>query len=360
MPRLIAATLNRELLRNWAAIVFLLWFILLSARFSVYLAQAATGQLPADVVFTLSGLKSIGFAVFVLPVSLFIALLLVMGRWNQSLESVALAASGFSPSAWLRVLWPTLLLVTLLSLVLSLFVAPYTTSLGYSLRSQASQAVVSKLWQAGRFVSLRNGQLLLFADTASADGQTLEGVFVQTAKDNVQTLLSAARARRQTGTRSGAQFVVLESGYRYDGKPGRADYRVLHFERYAVRIDTGTAKTPFKWDAVSSRKLWHSDQPAASAELQQRLSWPLSVLVLVAVGIILGRYMPGKSRYGSLMVGLLVFVLYFNLLGLARGWMVKGSLSPAVGLWWVHAVPVLLALLIDRLQARWWYRGARG
>ena len=352
MPRVIAAALNREVLSYWLAILLILWFVLLSARFSLYLAQAVTGQLPASAVLILAGLKSIGFAVFVMPLALFIALLMVLGRWNRDRESVALAASGLGVVDYLRLLWPTLVLVTLLVFILTLFIVPETTRYGYQLRHQVSEAAVSKLWAAGRFVSLRNGELLLFADTRSEDGNTLNNVFVQTMHDKKQILLSAQQAVRYTDEKSGDRFIVLQHGYRYDGLPGTVNYRVLKFDQYGVRMDSPGAAAPFKWDAVTSRTLFNSSEPAAKAELQERLSRPLSVVILVIAGTWLGRYIPGRGRYAGLFAGVLIFILYFNLLGVARTWVAKGESFAGVGLWWVHLVPLASVWLVDQWQQR--------
>lgn len=358
MPSVISASLNREVIRHWAAIVLILWFVLLSARFSLYLAQAVTGQLPAETVFILAGLKSIGFAVFVMPLALFIALLMVQGRWNHDRESVVLAASGFPVSGYLRVLWPGLLLITLLVFVLTLYVVPETTRQGYLLRHQANQAAESKLWMAGRFVSLRNGELLLFADSLSAEDGRLNKVFLQAAGNQSQVLFTAEHAIRQTDSSSGDRFIVLQNGYRYDGLPGTADYRVLNFNQYGVRIDMPGKDAPFKWDAVASRVLWGNHDTAASAELQQRLSRPLSVIVLVVSAVWLGRYTPDRGRYTGLFAGVLIFILYFNLLGISRTWVVKGVIPAWMGLWWVHLVPLVCVWLINKWQFRGWSRKA--
>lgn len=357
MPRVISASLNREVIRQWVAIVLILWFVLLSARFSLYLAQAVTGQLPAETVFILAGLKSIGFAVFVMPLALFIALLMVLGRWNHDRESVALAASGFPVSGYLRVLWPGLLLVTLLVFVLTLYVVPETARQGYLLRYQANQAVESKLWLAGRFVSLRNGELLLFADSLSAEDGRLNTVFIQAAGKS-QVLFTAAHAIRQTDSHSGDRFIVLQNGYRYDGLPGTADYRVMNFNQYGVRIDSPAQDVPFKWDAVTSQALWRKHDLTASAELQARLSRPLSVIVLVISAVWLGRFMPGRGRYTGLFTGVLIFILYFNLLGIARAWVAQGIIPVWIGLWWAHLVPLACVWLINKWQFRDWSRKA--
>ena len=67
MSSVLRRYLSLELLQYWLVITLVLWLILVAARFSLYLGQAASGQLPAAVVLWLLGLKSVAFFVFLLP-----------------------------------------------------------------------------------------------------------------------------------------------------------------------------------------------------------------------------------------------------------------------------------------------------
>ncbi len=352
MPRAIARYLGRELLQHWLVVTLVLWLILVSARFSLYLGQAASGRLPADMVVTLLALKSVGFVVFLLPLSLFLALLLVLGRWNRDLETAALAASGFGPAAFYRVMLVPVLVVALLTGVLTLFVVPKTAHTGYALRAEASQSMDSQALSAGRFVELRGGELLLFGDRVGADGQSLEQVFVQAGHDRYRRLVSAARAVQRVDAASGDRFVVLEDGYRYDGEPGRADYRILRFDEYGVRVQTAAVTPDFKWDAVPTVELWDADDPQARAELQHRLSRPLAALLLPLVAVPLARYRPGAGRYGSLVAGVLFFIVYFNLQATVRLWVAKGQLPVWPGMGWAHLLPLATVALLAGVE-RW-------
>ena len=58
----------------------------------------------------------------------------------------------------------------------------------------------------------------------------------------------------------------------------------------------------------------------------------------------LSRAQPRTGRYGRIAIGLLVFIIYLNMLSAAKAWIEQGTLSPSFGLWWVHAGVLLLAL----------------
>jgi lipopolysaccharide export system permease protein len=70
----------------------------------------------------------------------------------------------------------------------------------------------------------------------------------------------------------------------------------------------------------------------------------------------LSRSQPRQGRYARLGVGLLVFIIYFNLLSAGQAWLEKGTLPLAAGLWWVHALMLLLALALLASQNGWYRR----
>jgi lipopolysaccharide export system permease protein len=67
----------------------------------------------------------------------------------------------------------------------------------------------------------------------------------------------------------------------------------------------------------------------------------------------LSRSQPRQGRYGRLAVGLLVFIIYFNLLSAGKAWIEKGSMPVAAGLWWVHALMLMFAFGLLSVQNGW-------
>ena len=345
--------LSLELMQYWLVITLVLWLILVAARFSLYLGQAASGELPATAVLWLLGLKSVAFFVFLLPLTLFLALLWLFGRLNRDYESLAMAASGVGPLLLYQAVLLPVLVVTLLVIVLSWYLVPHTAQQGYQLRSQAEQRVDLGALPVGRFHQLRGGRWLLFAQRAGREAGTLEAVFVYDLDPaGAKVLVAESAAIEQAGAR-GEQFLVLRNGHRYDGVPGRADYRVLDYEEYGFRIHTASAQASKKWDAVDTHRLWNDPDPQARAEWQMRLARPVSVLVLSLIAVPLARFRPACSRFYPLWLGVLVFTLYFNLLVTGQLWLEQGRLPAWLGLWWVHALMIGLTAGWMGLT-RWW------
>ncbi len=85
--------------------------------------------------------------------------------------------------------------------------------------------------------------------------------------------------------------------------------------------------------------------------MQWRLSVPISVMVLLVLSVPLGSMSQRQSKHSGMVVAVLVYLIYYNLLGTARAWVEQGSIPPQIGLWWVHLLPLLLAfMLLNRVQ----------
>ena len=67
---------------------------------------------------------------------------------------------------------------------------------------------------------------------------------------------------------------------------------------------------------------------------------------------------PRAGRYGKLVLGILAYLVYSNLLALAQAWVAKGYVSPLVGLWWVHGLALVAALWLIGRRFGWHMRRA--
>lgn len=345
MLRVIDRYLLKEVLLNWVAATLVLWLIVVSNRLARYLSEAAAGDLPAGVIFTLLGLKSIDYLVVLLPLTLYLGVLLGLGRLYKDSEMAALGACGVGPAQLYRPLIGLALLVGVMIAGLTLFVVPNTAALGYEMRARAQGANDLSVITAGRFHESADGKMVFYAERVSPDHEHLEQLFVRNDKDGVQSLLTAKRAHPARDISTGDRFLVMEEGYRYQGFPGDEVFRILQFSRYGMRLESVEILNPnIKHDAIPSAELWGSQDRHDIAELQWRLSLPIAAVCLVLMAVPLSRTTPRQGRFGKLFVAVLIFIVYYNLLGTAQVWLEKGTLGSLPGLWWVHALPVLITL----------------
>jgi lipopolysaccharide export system permease protein len=351
MVSLIDRYLLREILLGWFAITLVLLLIMISHRMVDYLAQAATGEIPSDVILVLLGLKTLWLLAYVMPFSLALGVVTGLGRLYRDNEMTVLAACGVGPG---RIYPPLLGMAAVVAMILgwmALYFIPGVVAYGERITQRAEQQADISLLGAGRFNVLRGGQITFYAEQLSKDKQRMENLFVYVydskKRDRPPQVISADSAYRTTDRGSGDDYLVFVDGYRYEGKPGDIDYRIMKFDRQGVRVELpGKAPLSSKRSAIPTAELLASTDLKEMVELQWRLSVPLSVMVLVFLAVPLSRLSPRTGRYGGLVVPVLVFVIYFNLMGTAKAWVEQGVIPPVIGIWWVHLLPVVLALAL--------------
>jgi lipopolysaccharide export system permease protein len=62
---------------------------------------------------------------------------------------------------------------------------------------------------------------------------------------------------------------------------------------------------------------------------------PLLALAFALLAVPLGRSSPRQTRYGRVMLGFLAYLVGMNLMWIGTGWLEKGKLPLAAGLWWL-------------------------
>ncbi len=350
MLRILDRYLLWEVLRGWLAITLILWLILASNRLVRYLAQAAAGELPGDVVFVLLGVKTAWFLVYVMPFSLALGVVMALGRMYRDNEMTVLSACAVGPWRIYKPLLSMGVVIALLLVWVALYISPAIAAYGAQLEKLALEEADVSVLGAGRFNEIRGGELTFYAEHLSDDKKNMQNLFVYVREDSkkgtppqVMVAESAYRMMNETGD----EYIVFVDGHRYEGRPGEAEYRIMQFDRQGVRIELPGKTEPVpNLDAVPTAQLLHSNDRRDIVELQWRLSVPVSVLVLVLLSVPLSRISPRKGRFGGLAMAFLVFIIYYNLLGTAKVWVEQGVIPTSIGLWWVHLLPVLLAFVL--------------
>ncbi|KAB7628339.1 LPS export ABC transporter permease LptF [Alkalilimnicola sp. S0819] len=345
---IVARYLIREVVQAWLAVTLVLVAVLLTNRLVRFLAEAASGEIPGDVVLALLGYKALSHLGLVLPASFFLGVVLAFGRLYRDTEMAALGACGIGPRRLYQAL--LLLAVPLAGVVglMALQLGPWADRAGEQLQLEAQQRVDVAGLRAGRFLQIQDLSGTFYLERFSADGSRMEDVFVQTRGEGGElVLIAAARGRQEIHPETRDRHLVLEDGYRYQGVPGSPQWRVVRFERHGVLIrEAEVGEARLRHGGMPTEVLLASDAPRLRAELQRRLSAPLMVFVLALLAVPLSRSSPRDGRYGRLLAAVLVYAIYSNLLTVAQGWMEDGDLPVALGLWWVHGLLAALGLIL--------------
>ncbi len=103
---------------------------------------------------------------------------------------------------------------------------------------------------------------------------------------------------------NGDRFLVMLNGTRYEGVPGQADFKIVEFERYAMRIEPPSydRKCPIS-RRIPRCYLLQNPTTWNMSELEWRIGLPLSALILALLAIPLSYVNPRAGRSLNLIIG---------------------------------------------------------
>jgi lipopolysaccharide export system permease protein len=343
---------QRALLREFAATGVATFLVLLAITLTTqlirFLGYAARGNISTDAVLTFLGFASIRYLPILLSLTLFVAVLLTLTRSYRDSEMVVWFTSGQALTAWIRptllFATPFLLTIALLSMQLSPWAAAKAEEYRRQLESRDDLAAITP----GVFKEARHSDYVYFVEKLTMDLSVVANIFVHSEKEGEVATTVAKRGHQETAP-NGDRFLVLLKGRRYEGPPGSAEYKVVEFDKYAVRIDAREATLDAP--SIQSRptvELLGDPSPEGRAELIWRAGLPLSALVLCLLAIPLSFVNPRAGRSLNLIIAALIYMVYSNLLSIVQAWVAQQKVPPSVGLWIMHAVMLGLTLALFR------------
>jgi len=310
------------------------------------LGDAVSGRIAVDGVLALLGFSAMNYLPVLLSVSLFISILLTLTRCYRDSEMVVWFCSGIGLTRWIvPVLWyavPVVAVIALLSMVLTPWALLKADEFKNKLESRDDVTAATP----GMFRESRQADRVYFIENVDAGSNRIGNVFVQSEQNGKLGTMVAQQGLQET-LPNGDRFLVLLNGTRYEGKTGQRDYSIIEFERYAIRIDSIPAKQARIWvRTMSTLELWRNPSSWNLAELEWRLGLPISAALLAILAIPLSYVNPRAGRSLNLILAIVLYMLYSNMISVTNTWVGQGKLSPGMGLWGVHAVVLMIILLM--------------
>ncbi len=354
MIRVVDRYLLGELFKVLFALLSAFMVILGTLGLVKLLEQAAVGDIEPSLVLPLMGYQILHFLARTLPPTFFVAVLVVLGRLYRNNEMTALLACGVGIGNVYRAFFVSLVPLVLLTAWLALWVQPWAAArMELTLAAQRQAAAELAALRPGRFNEYSQGDLVFYVEQVDPRAHVMHNIFIQHRRQGRLGLITALSGRHHFDPRSGDHYLELEDGRRYEGHPGQADYRIIEFDRYTLRVGEGRVLLPDARSTKPSGVLARSPDPADRAEFQERLSYPLSLLSLTLIAIPLSRSLPRQSLYGRLIFAFLVYFTFLNLHTVSVSWMKKQVTPEWIGIWWVQVLLVSVAFLAMALDSAW-------
>lgn len=329
--------LQRELAASAGATFTVLFSILVTWTLISILGKAAGGRVASGDVVALIMFAMLNYLPTVLTLTSFISVLMVVTRSYRDSEMVVWFASGLSLVRWVRPVLTFGLPVVILVGSLSLFVTPWAKMKSTEFIQRFEKREDLKKVSPGQFKESSSSNRVFFVESVSGESTVVQNVFVNTVEGKVSTVVVAKEGVIEADGKGG-QFLVLKNGRRYQGTPGQADFQSMEFERYSMRVATKVvvATGTMPPNAMSTEALIGTPTTFTRGELLGRLSAPITCLMLILLAIPLGFVNPRAGSAANLIIALLIFITYTNLVSLVQASVSKGKIDFMVAWWPLH------------------------
>ena len=332
---ILSKSLNMEVFRSSIGVLLIFFLLVVGSRIVGYFEQAAEGNIDPGIILSVIALRFPDFITLLIPLSFFLGLLITIGRLNSEGEIHGYFSAGLSKFNLIKFLLPQAFIYFFITLVLSLYIAPYTKNLSKDLLVIDSFEEQIDAIQSDEIVSLDDGGFLY---VQTADEGLIKGVkLFQVDEDNSFIVISDELL---TTEKDKTIELNLKNGSFYGGLFSESLKIISNFNNFNFEIDKNMSQS----NDLSLTKLFDYSSSSDQATFQWNISIPITILILLLYGIYISSSKPREGKFSFLLPGMLIYVSYLSLLILGREF-ISDNPGSIFNLWFIHVLFILFLLL---------------
>jgi lipopolysaccharide export system permease protein len=343
----------REVAVTTLGIAVVLLIVMTMMNMTLLLGRAVRGGAAESVLYVLLGYQMLGKIDVLLPLAFYLGILMTLSRWYRDSEMTVLAACGIGLTHFLRPVMVIGLALGAVVMAASFYSTPLAVRQIEKVKTESAHRTEPEQLAPGVFTESPGTRRIFYVEKAQKSGE-MEGVFTSSLEKGQRGVLVAKSGRPFTDAKTGDRFVALRNGTLYEGEPGAANYRILEFSVYNLRIEPKMIDEPLVPMAGQPNLvlLGQLGNPEANAEIHWRLGKTIALFVLAAYALVFAYTDARRGRMSNFFVAIVVYFVYSNLLGIGESMLQNGRVPLAAGLWWVHGGMALVAVYLLRQRLR--------
>ena len=342
---ILSKSLNMEVFKSSSSVLLIFFLLVVGSRIVGYFEQAAEGNLDPAIIMSVVALRFPDFITLLIPLSFFLGVLISISRIYADREIYGFFSVGLAPFDLIKFLAPQALLYFLLTLILSLYVAPYTKALSQEILKIDSFEEQLESIKSDEIVSLNDGGFIYIQNTDNL----LTGV--KALKQNQENSFFVIADELSTNESKELIKLNFNNGSFYSGVFSDSSKLQSNFNEFKLDIKKKKNLT----NDMSLTKLFDFSSDSNTASFQWNVSVPITILILLFIGVYISEVKPRQGRFSVILPGMLLYVMYLSLLILGREYIVDNP-KTSFGLWYVHLIFILF-LLAYLLKDKFAYSG---
>jgi len=354
----IARYIRRNLVTLFFAIFFIIGLFVFGNRIVLTVQESFEQGIPFQELIPLISFNMIRDVTLIITLSFFLAIILSISQLYKNSEAIVMNSMGLSDKHFVVFIQPTVLLTFIIITFLTIYAVPWAKQQKNIVEEETKNASEFSFITKGEFEEFKQGDIVFYASEAKTldtlGEQNLEEIFIYSFNEEKPMIVLASEARKYIDPRTNSTYLRLKDGIRYQGIPSDENISILNFELYDLEIISGELQKSLaiytKIEGKSTVDLIKAGGSYANAELQWRLSQPITVLILSFFGIFLGKTSPRGGRGVNLLIGIIVFMLYNNGLLVAKRAIELGQINLLTGFLGVHLLVLMLLILLYQFR----------
>ena len=336
--------LKNELFFNSLSTILILSGIVVAQRGVVVFRLASKGIIPNDSILTILVFSLLKYLPILLTLTLFLTILLTLSRWFRDSEMMIWFSSGLGLTSFIRPILffslPIILLIGFLSLYLSPWATQKSEEYKAGLKNRDELATISP----GSFKESKSKDRVFYVEGFGDLGSKVKNVFVQSEQNGKLGIIVSNEGSR-VSTNTDDEYIVLKKGKRYEVNHENNHFTEIKFSDYGFLVEK---KLPpiidvNQVEAMPTLILLMTKGNREIAEFVWRVSLPISGIVLIILAIPLSFINPRSGRSVNIIIAIMIFAIYNNLMGVTQSYINLGKLNPYIGGSIVHLLIIMIA-----------------
>jgi len=354
--------ISRYLLSNlivfFFAITFIIGLIVFGNQFVLTVQESISFGIPIKELMPLIGFNMLRDIPIILTLSLFLSIIITISQLYKNSEAVVMNSIGLGDKNFMNLIKPIVFFTFIIIFYLTIFAVPWAKQQKSYAEDETVNASEFSFITEGKFESFKNGEIVFYASESKVNDivgeQNMEEIFIYALDNESPVIVLASEAKKYTDSKNDSIYLRLKNGTRYEGLPGNENINILNFEKYDLEIVSGDVqKSISSFSEIEEKNtidLFREGGLKANAEIQWRISQPISVLILSIFGVFLGKTSARTGKGINLIIGIVVFMLYNNALLVAKSAIENDQLSPLIGMWSIHLLLLLILIIFYQFR----------
>jgi len=280
-------SLNAEVFKSTLGILTIFFFLVIGSRFVGYFEQAAEGAINPNLVYKIVALRFPDFITLLIPLSFFLGVVVTISRLYADREIYGYFTIGLSRNDLIKFLIPQSIIFFFITLILSMYIAPYTKELSRELVSIDSFEEQLESIKPKELFSFNKKDNFIYAE--DKDGNSIEDLVIYVTNKNTSSFILAKELNYQKEDKS----IILNFNQ-------GSVYQDIFQDKPILISQFGHLKIPITNDlktisGLSLSKLFDFSAKSSQSEMYWNISIPITIFILLIIGVYLSKVDPRQG-----------------------------------------------------------------